>query len=131
MGKIIGIDLGTTNSAFAYMVAGKPLADVVKLSAGLIMPTYKNLWDSDPLYTNGDPIFPTIRKIVQQQLPITTRTGFNFPQTPSPGNDAVVTQYILPDMMAEIIQKGVKVPEAIKTATGRMVQIFEQLGVKQ
>ena len=26
MGKIIGIDLGTTNSAFAYMVAGKPEA---------------------------------------------------------------------------------------------------------
>ena len=24
MGKIIGIDLGTTNSAFAYMLAGKP-----------------------------------------------------------------------------------------------------------
>ena len=24
MGKIIGIDLGTTNSAFAYLVAGKP-----------------------------------------------------------------------------------------------------------
>lgn len=24
MGKIIGIDLGTTNSAFAYMAAGKP-----------------------------------------------------------------------------------------------------------
>src|ERR1700694_4532279 len=24
MGKIIGIDLGTTNSAIAYMVAGKP-----------------------------------------------------------------------------------------------------------
>lgn len=24
MGKIIGIDLGTTNSAMAYMVAGKP-----------------------------------------------------------------------------------------------------------
>ena len=24
MGKIIGIDLGTTNSAFAHMVAGKP-----------------------------------------------------------------------------------------------------------
>ena len=23
MGKIIGIDLGTTNSAFAYMLAGK------------------------------------------------------------------------------------------------------------
>lgn len=23
-GKIIGIDLGTTNSAFAYMLAGKP-----------------------------------------------------------------------------------------------------------
>ncbi len=24
MGKIIGIDLGTTNSAFVYMLAGKP-----------------------------------------------------------------------------------------------------------
>ena len=32
MGKIIGIDLGTTNSAFAYMVAGKP--EVITNSEG-------------------------------------------------------------------------------------------------
>lgn len=32
MGKIIGIDLGTTNSAFAYMVAGKP--DVISNAEG-------------------------------------------------------------------------------------------------
>lgn len=32
MGKIIGIDLGTTNSAFAYMVAGKP--EVIANSEG-------------------------------------------------------------------------------------------------
>lgn len=32
MGKIIGIDLGTTNSAFAYMVAGKP--DVIANAEG-------------------------------------------------------------------------------------------------
>lgn len=32
MGKVIGIDLGTTNSAFAYMVAGKP--EVIANSEG-------------------------------------------------------------------------------------------------
>ena len=32
MSKIIGIDLGTTNSAFAYMVAGKP--EVIANSEG-------------------------------------------------------------------------------------------------
>ncbi len=32
MGKIIGIDLGTTNSAFAYMIAGKP--EVITNSEG-------------------------------------------------------------------------------------------------
>ena len=32
MSKIIGIDLGTTNSAFAYMVAGKP--EVITNSEG-------------------------------------------------------------------------------------------------
>lgn len=114
-----------------YMVAGKPLADVVALSAGLIMPAYKKIWDSDPLYTNGDPIFPTIRAIVQQPLPIVTKSGFHFPQTPSPGNDQAVNTYILPDMMGEIVSKGVKVPDAIKSATDRIVQAFEQLGIKQ
>ncbi len=33
--------------------------------------------------------------------------------------------------MGDIIQKGAKVPEAVKAAHDRMVGIFEQLGLKQ
>ena len=41
------------------------------------------------------------------------------------------SQYVLSDMMGDIIQKGTKVPDAVKAAHDRMVQLFEQLGIKQ
>jgi multiple sugar transport system substrate-binding protein len=128
---------GSKNVALAkdvakQMVANAQFLAISKTSLGLIMPAYKNLWTQDPFYTQGDPAFPALRQVIEAELPIPTKTGFHFPQTPSPGADAAVnSQYVLTDMMGDIILKGVKVPDAIKTANDRIVQAFEQLGLKQ
>jgi multiple sugar transport system substrate-binding protein len=114
-----------------YMVAGKAFLGIAKASGALDHPAYKNVWTSDPYYLEGDPVFKTIHELVTQQLPIETKTGYAFPQAPSAGHDAVGQAYILTDMMGEIVQKGTKVQEAVHTAHQRVVQTFEQLGIKQ
>jgi multiple sugar transport system substrate-binding protein len=114
-----------------HMVGGSPLLNVSKVSLGLVMPAYKGIWGTDPFYSNGDPSFPALRKLIEAPLPIKSKTGYTFPQTPSPGQNAVQSQYILPDMMGDIILKGTKVQDAVKAAHDRMVQVFEQLGLKQ
>lgn len=114
-----------------HLVGGSPLLNVTKVSLGLVMPSFKNIWDTDPYYTNGDPSFPALRKLIQAPLPIKSKTGFTFPQTQTPGQNAVRSQYILPDMMGEIILKGTKVQDAVKAAHDRMVKLFEELGFKQ
>jgi multiple sugar transport system substrate-binding protein len=112
------------------MVGGQALLNFAKPSIGLILPAYKKLWDSDPFYTTGDPSLPALRKIIEADK-LTSKTGYTFPLSPSPGSDAVLSQYVLPDMMGDIILKGAKVPDAVKAAHDRMVLIFEQLGLKQ
>lgn len=127
---------GAKNPALAkelakYMAGGKALLEVAKPSLGLVLPAYKKQWDSDPFYTTGDPSFPALRKIIEQPLPIVSKTGFHFPQTPSAGTSAVDEGYVLTDMMAQIIQEKVKPDDAVKTATQRAVQLFNQLGIQQ
>jgi multiple sugar transport system substrate-binding protein len=114
-----------------YLISPNAFLTISKPSGGLNQPAYKKVWDTDPFYTNGDPSFPALRQLIEAPLPIKSKTGFTFPQTASAGNSAVQSQYILSDMMGEIIQKGTKVPDAVKTAHDRMVQLFEQLGLKQ
>ncbi len=115
-----------------YLASGGALLNVVKPSVGLLMPAYKKLWDSDPYYTNGDASFPAIRQLVQGQLPIKTKGGYNFPQAPSPIYDQAVNgQHVLNDMMSEIIQKGAKPADAVKTTHDRLVAAANQLGIKQ
>lgn len=114
-----------------YLVDGDVMLNMVKASHGLILPAYDRIWHSDPYYLNGDPIFSTLYKILTQKLPIATKTGLHFPQSPSPGIQAVNQSYVLTDMMGDIIQKGVKVKDAVTTANQRMLDIFDQLGIKQ
>jgi multiple sugar transport system substrate-binding protein len=114
------------------MAGGSSLLAIVKPSVGLVMPAYKKQWDSDPFYTNGEPSFPALRKVIEAELPIPTKTGFHFPQTPSPGHDqARDSAFVYTNMMADIITKGTKVPDAVKAAHDQTVKIFEQLGIKQ
>ncbi len=114
-----------------YLIAPSSFLTVSKPSNGLNMPAYKKIWDADPFYTSGDPSFAALRQLIEAKLPIKSKTGFAFPQPITPGYSAVISQYVLSDMMGDIIQKGAKVPEAVKAAHERMVGIFNQLGLKQ
>jgi len=114
-----------------YLVAGAPFLSIVKPANGLILPAYKKVWDSDPYYQNGDQVFQTARAVVEQPLPIVTKTNLHFPQAPSPAWQQAYNGYVLTDMMGQIIQKGVKPADAVKEASDRSIMAFNQLGVKQ
>jgi multiple sugar transport system substrate-binding protein len=114
-----------------YLVAGPALVNMVKPANGLILPAYKKVWESDPYYLNGDPVFAASRAVVEQPLPIATKTGLHFPQTPSPAWQQAYNGYVLTDMMGQVIQKGVKPADAVKQASDRIVAAFNQLGVTQ
>jgi len=127
---------GAKNPALAkatakYMVGGTALLDIAKQANGIVMPAYKKQWDADPFWTQGDPSFSALRTLIEGPLPITSKSGYHFPQAPSGAGNAVSSQYVLPDMLGDIILKGTKVADAVKTANDRMVQIFEQFGNKQ
>jgi multiple sugar transport system substrate-binding protein len=63
-------------------------------------------------------------------LPLTTKTGYAFPQAPSPGEQAAVAAYLLTDMMQSVIQ-GTRPADAVASTHARIVQVFEQQGYKQ
>lgn len=114
-----------------YLVGGSALVNMVKPANGLILPAYKKVWESDPYYLNGDPVFSASRAVVEQPLPIATKTGLHFPQTPSSAWQQAYNSYILTDMMGQVIQKGVKPADAVKQASDRIVAAFNQLGIPQ
>lgn len=115
-----------------YLIGGPAFLALAKPSLGLIMPGYKKLWNADPFYTQGDPSFSALQQIIEAKLPVKTKTGFNFPQSPSPIYElAINAQHVTSDMMSEILQKGVKPAEAVKTANDRLVAAANQLGLKQ
>jgi multiple sugar transport system substrate-binding protein len=113
-----------------FMVSGSALLGVAKEAPCLVNPSWDKVWDSDPYYTTGDPAFGPIREQTRQPLPITTATGYTFPQPPSPGQQAAVAAYLLTDMMQAVVQ-GTPPAEAVATTHDRMVDIFEQQGYRQ
>jgi multiple sugar transport system substrate-binding protein len=113
-----------------FMVSGSALLGVAKEAPCLVNPAWDRVWDSDPYYTSGDPALPVIREQTRQPLPVTTATGYDFPQPPSPGQQAAVAAYLLTDMMQSVIQ-GTRPAEAVATTHDRIVQIFEQQGYRQ
>jgi len=133
----LAIPKGAKNAELAkatalYLIGGPAFLNLAKPSLGLILPTYKNQWNADPFYTTGDPSFPALRQIIEGKLPITTKTGYAFPQSPSPIYEQGVNgQHILNDMMGSIIQKGVKPADAVKAAHDQLVQVAKQLGLPQ
>ncbi|MBO0881686.1 MAG: extracellular solute-binding protein [Mycobacterium sp.] len=115
-----------------YMSSGTTFLALVKRSgAGLVLPAWTKVWTENPYYLNGDPIFKATHATVTKKLPLSTTTGLHFPQASSSGRNAVLQAYILTDMMGQIVQKGQSVKDAVKTANSRIVQTFEQLGIKQ
>ena len=98
---------------------------------GLIMPAYKKLWDSDPYYQNGDPVFAASRQVVEEHAADHDEDGPALPAGAEPAWQQAYNSYVLTDMMGQIIQKGVKPADAVKQAQDRIVAAFNQLGVTQ
>lgn len=97
---------------------------------GLILPAYESHWKAD--YMTGD--FRKDPNFAPLETQVRDKAGYNqiyYPADQNAGTDGVNSQNVLIDMMAQILQKRVKVPEAVKDAHDRMVKIFEQLGQKQ
>jgi multiple sugar transport system substrate-binding protein len=113
-----------------FMVSGTALLGVAQGAPCLVNPAWEKVWDSDPYYSSGDPAFAAIREQTKVPLPMTTTTGWAFPQAPSPGEQAAVAAYLLTDMMQSVIQ-GTPAAQAVATTHDRIVQIFEQQGYKQ
>ena len=99
-------------------------------AGGLILPTFESQWKTD--YFTGD--FRKDPNFAPLETQVRDKAGYNqiyYPADQNAGTDGVDAQNVLLDMMAQILQKGVKVDAAVKDAHDRMVKIFEQLGVKQ
>ncbi len=115
-----------------YLAGGDALLDLAKDSgAGIVLPAYEKVWKSQSYYLHGDPIFKTSYDMLNAKVPVTLKTGLHFPQGPSAGVNAVNQSYVLTDMMGEILQKGTSVKQAVSNANKRIVQAFEQQGLKQ
>ena len=133
----LAIPKGAKNAELAkatalYLVGGPAFLNLAKPSLGLIMPTYKNLWNADPFYNTGDSSFPALKQLIEGKLPIVTKTNYAFPQSPSPIYEQGVNgQHILNDMMGSIIQKGTKPADAVKSAHDQLVAVANQLGLPQ
>jgi multiple sugar transport system substrate-binding protein len=115
-----------------YMATGDTFLSLVKRAgAGLVLPAWDKVWTSNPYYLNGDPIYKATHETVTKKLPLPTSTGLHFPQTASAGRNAVLQAYILTDMLGQMVQKGESAKNAVQTANKRIIQTFEQLGIKQ
>ncbi|WP_199444369.1 ABC transporter substrate-binding protein [Umezawaea beigongshangensis] len=121
-------DLATLVAKF--MAGGSALLGVAKGAPCLVNPAWDEVWDSDPYYTSGDPAFAALREQTRAPLPLTTTTGYAFPQAPSPGEQAATAAYLLTDMMQSVIQ-GTRPAEAVASTHDRIVQVFEQQGYEQ
>ncbi|QGN34763.1 extracellular solute-binding protein [Microlunatus sp. Gsoil 973] len=123
-------NVGLAKVLAGYLMHGSALLGIARDSTGLVLPTWKKVWDSDPFYTNGDPAFNVMRNMQEAPLPHKTTTGYTFPSVPSAGRQAANQSYVLTDMMQRIL-KGMSVKESVQEAQDILIKLFEQQGIKQ
>lgn len=99
---------------------------MAKVGGGLVFPAYKNLWTDDLI--KADPNFEVIREI---QFNPDVYYGTSHPAKPNALIAAIQSQSIPNQMMANIINNGMSVEDAVKQAHDAIVQIFEEGGAPQ
>lgn len=99
---------------------------MVKEGGGLFLPAYKNLWTDDMMKT--DPAFAGLKSIIFNPDPY---YGTSHPAPPSAVHDQVLSTAIPSQMMSNVISGKMTAEEAVKDAHGRIVQLFEEAGIKQ
>jgi multiple sugar transport system substrate-binding protein len=99
---------------------------MAQLGGGLFLPAYKSLWNDKLLA--ADPNFAVLQEIMFNPEPY---LGRSHPAQPSALIDAVDGAGVTSQMMANIIANGMNVKDAVADAHKKIVQIFEEGGVKQ
>lgn len=99
---------------------------MVQLGGGLFLPAYKNLWTDE--VTKIDPNFATLKEIIFSPTPF---TGFAWPADPNAAIDAVTAAAIQSEMMSNVTTGKMTAEDAVADAHGKIVRIFEELGLPQ
>ncbi len=99
---------------------------LVREGGGLVLPAYRDLWTEEVLAI--DPNFETLRDIIFNE---TAYTGTAYPASPNPAIDAVLAAAIPSEMMANVTTGKMTPEAAVENAHGRIVTIFEELGLPQ
>ncbi|MEP7285717.1 MAG: extracellular solute-binding protein [Chloroflexota bacterium] len=99
---------------------------MAELGGGLFLPAYKSLWNDKLL--SADPNFVILQEIMfNPELYL----GSSHPAQPSALIDAITAAAITSQMMSNITGNGMSVQDAVADAHKKIVQIFEEGGVKQ
>lgn len=99
---------------------------MVREGGGLFMPAYRNLWTDEVI--GIDPNFVTLRDIMFNETPY---TGIAYPANPNPAIDAVLAASLPSEMMANVTTGKMSAEQAVENAHGKIVNIFEELGLPQ
>lgn len=99
---------------------------MAQLGGGLFLPAYKSLWNEQLLA--ADPNFTTLQEVMFNPEPY---LGRSHPAQPNALIDAVDGAGITSQMMANVTSNGMSVNDAVADAHQKIVQIFEEGGVKQ
>jgi multiple sugar transport system substrate-binding protein len=102
------------------------IVPMAELGGGLFLPAYKNLWTEKLI--SADPNFKALQQIMFNP---DTFYGRSHPAKPSALIDAIDGAAITSQMMANCISGGMTAEQAVKDAHDKIVQIFEEGGVKQ
>lgn len=109
-----------------YMIDPANFMPMVKGGGGLFLPAYKNLWT--PEVVNQDPNFKTLQDIIFNDVQYTYQS---YPASPNAAIAGIDGQAILSQMMSNIVNGSMQPEQAVEDANGKMVQIFEELGLPQ
>ena len=93
---------------------------------GLVMPAYKNLWTDNLLKV--DPAFAGLKNIIFNP---DAYYGTSHPAPPSAVHDQVLSESIPSQMMSNVITGKMTAEQAVADAHKRIVQLFEEAGIKQ
>ena len=104
----------------------KNFTPMAQKGGGLFLPAYKNLWTDDLL--GADPNFAVLKEIMFNPVVF---YGNSHPAKPNALVDQIIAAAIPSQMMANVTANGMSAKDAVKDAHDKIVQIFEEGGVKQ
>ncbi len=119
-------NIDAAKQVIRHLIDPQTFTPMVQAGGGLFLPAYKNLWTADLLKI--DPNFAILKEIIFNP---TAYTGTSYPADPSATIDSILAAAIPSQMIANVTNGKMSPEEAVKDAHAKIVQIFEEAGLKQ